>query len=119
MNVHSVVGELDSLIIGETTSDKVPPGHSYWVNVMCHDTESVRELATVDFQNGPISKNGVNGLTNEALLTILIHRTMALNEQFPCTENVKAAAHMKYALDYFNLRTSDRKIRGVADTMVK
>lgn len=119
MNVHSVVGELDSLIIGETTSDKVPPGHSYWVNAMYHDTESVRELATVDFQNGPIPVAGINGLTNEVLLTILIHRTTAINAQFPCEENQAAIYHMKEALDAFNQRTANRKARNVEGKMVK
>lgn len=67
----------------------------------------------VRFQDGPIPTNRVNGVTNEAMLAILIHRTKTLNERFPCEENEKALFHMKSALDWFNTRTEKRKVRGV------
>lgn len=68
---------------------------------------------TVEFQNGAVKEHGVNGLTNEALLAILIHRTQVLNERFPCRENSIAITKMQEALMWFDKRTADRKARGV------
>jgi hypothetical protein len=61
----------------------------------------------------------VNGLTNEVLLAILIHRTEALDAQYPCDENKEGIEHMKKALEAFNKRTANRKDRGVEDQLIK
>lgn len=105
------------LIIKHLATDKIPPGHSYYADISAGLNS--RPLTTIEFQNGPIPTNGTNGLTNEALLTILIHRTMVLNEQYPCEENANAIRHMKEALDAFNQRTVNRKARGVEGKLVK
>jgi hypothetical protein len=68
---------------------------------------------TVEFQNGAVKERGVNGVTNEALLAILIHRTQVLNERFPCRENSIAITKMQEALMWFDKRTADREARGV------
>lgn len=67
----------------------------------------------VEFQHGAVKENGVNGVTNEALLAIVIHRTQLLNERFPCRENSLATTKMQEALMWFDKRTADRKTRGV------
>ena len=77
------------------------------------DKEGHVQISEVSFQDGPIPANGVNGLTSEAVLAILIHRTSTLNANFPCEENELAILHMKKALDWFNTRTAKRKARGV------
>ena len=77
------------------------------------DKEGHARSCEVSFQDGPIPANGVNGLTSEAMLEILIHRTATLNTNFPCEENELAILHMKKALDWFNTRTAKRKARGV------
>jgi predicted secreted protein len=71
------------------------------------------QVTSIEFQNGPIKEAGVNGLTNEALLSILIHRTQVLNSRFPCRENAIAITKMEEALMWFNKRTADRQARGV------
>jgi hypothetical protein len=68
------------------------------------------------FQAGPVPANGVNGLTNEALLVLLIHRTQALDRQSPCDENKAAMASMHSALEAFERRTAGRAARGVEGT---
>lgn len=70
----------------------------------------------IDFQLGPVKENGVNGLTNEALLAILIHRTEFLNSKFHCEENDEAIRHMKQALVNLEVRTARRITRGVEGT---
>ncbi|TCB62218.1 hypothetical protein [Acinetobacter terrae] len=67
----------------------------------------------IDFQHGPVKQHGVNGVTSEALLAILIHRTKVLNGNFPCDENKRAISYMENALALFEQRTRDRLNRGV------
>lgn len=90
-------------------SNKERKGHEYAV-------QFGDNIHYVNFQNGAITANGVNGLTNELLLIILIHRTKYLNDLFPCQENEKAIEHMEQALAQFNKRTSDRIKRSVEGT---
>lgn len=72
------------------------------------------ELVTpIQFQHGPVKEHGVNGITSEALLAILIHRTKILNNNFPCEENKRAITYMENALALFEQRTRDRQQRGV------
>jgi hypothetical protein len=67
----------------------------------------------VEFQRGGVADNGVNGVTNEALLAILIHRTKHLNSKFACDENVRAITHMEEALVNLEVRSARRVVRGV------
>lgn len=76
------------------------------------------QTATIDFQRGPVKDNGVNGLTNEALLAILINRTQHLDDKFPCKENKEALFHMEAALEWLNQRTAARLQQGVEGTNV-
>ena len=72
------------------------------------------ELGLIEFQNGGIADNGVNGLTNEALLAIVAHRLDCFNTgPFPCRENAIAKTHVETALLWLEKRTKDRKVRGV------
>ncbi len=70
-------------------------------------------LTTIEFQAGPIPEYGVNGLTNELLLEILIDRTKRLDDMFPCRENKEAIGHMGYALAALIARTARRKAAGI------
>lgn len=70
----------------------------------------------IEFQHGPVSASGINGLTNEALLAILIHRTEVLDMQHASPYNTAAINHMRAAMDAFNTRTAEREARGVAGT---
>lgn len=66
------------------------------------------------FQNGPIGENGVNGITNEALLAIVEDRLAKFQAgPFACSENGKALLHVKDALYWLRARTIDRLERGV------
>lgn len=72
------------------------------------------------FQNGPINEVGVNGVTHEALLAILIHRMECFqNGDYACDENKSALVHLQAALDSMKARTLARMKRGVEGTSVK
>lgn len=75
------------------------------------------QLCRVDFQNGPIKEAGVNGVTHEALLAILIDRMEGFQAgQYASTDNQVALDHMKIALDALQNRTRARIARGVEGT---
>lgn len=68
----------------------------------------------IKFQNGPINEAGVNGLTHEALLAIIIDRLRSFQTgQFPCRENALALTHCEDALHWLQHRTRKRMERGV------
>jgi hypothetical protein len=72
-----------------------------------------RNHTTLSFQNGPIKEAGVNGLTNEALIAVLVHRLQFLNGKFPCRENALAITKLQEAGMWLDQRTMDRILRGV------
>ena len=80
----------------------------------------VHEHAYVRFQNGPIKENGVNGVTQEALLAIVIDRLRSFQAgPFSCGENQNALEHCKAALDMLKHRTRERIARGIEGTTQK
>lgn len=93
-------------------------GHCYRVVMRDPDPELTESSTWVRFQQGGVAERGVNGLTNEALLAILIHRTEVLNKRFPCEENDLAIRAMEEALGNFNVRTKRRLARGVEGKQV-
>ena len=87
------------------------PGHEYGIEFE-NANDGYGEFYEIRFQNGPVKVHGVNGITSEALLAILIHRTEILNGNFPCAENEEALAGLKQALYAFESRTKNRIQRG-------
>jgi hypothetical protein len=74
----------------------------------------------IPFQDGPLKEVGPNGLTNEALLAIVIDRLQGFNEgEWRCRENSVALTHLETALLWLDKRTKDRENRGVEGTMAK
>ena len=86
------------------------PGHEYGIELTY---DGGGEFIEIHFQKGAVKANGVNGITSEALLAILIHRTEVLNGNFPCAENEAAINGLKSALEAFESRTRDRIARQV------
>ena len=72
------------------------------------------------FQNGPIKEFGVNGITQEALLAIVIDRLRSFQAgPFSCRENAIALTHCEDALMWLQRRTVARIKRGVEGTNEK
>jgi len=67
----------------------------------------------LQFQMGLAKENGINGLTNEALLAVCEHRLKFLDAKFPCAENKEAITAIARAMDVLQQRTLDRQARGV------
>lgn len=78
------------------------------------------EHATVLFQNGPIKEAGVNGLTQEALLAIVIDRLRSFQAgPFSSRYNALALTKCEEALMWLQKRTLERIARGVEGTHAK
>lgn len=72
---------------------------------------------SIEFQRGPVKENGVNGLTNEALLAVVLHRLGVLNRPpYNCRENALAITKIEEALHWLDHRTKAREVRGVEGT---
>ncbi|MFA5901043.1 MAG: hypothetical protein WC829_18235 [Hyphomicrobium sp.] len=89
--------------------------HDYRITLKEEDTMA---MIRVIFQNGPIAEAGVNGVTHEALLAILIDRLRSFQAgPYPCAENMGALACLQQALDWLKQRTRARMERDVEGTM--
>jgi len=69
---------------------------------------------SIEFQNGPINEVGINGITQEILLAIVIDRLRSFQAgPFACVENEEALGYAQASLDALKKRTLDRMARGV------
>ncbi len=78
-----------------------------------------RELAILRFQNGAVKVNGegVNGITHEALIAIIIDRLDAFQAgPYANVYNADAVTALVAAKDALHRRTIDREKRGVEGT---
>jgi hypothetical protein len=74
-------------------------------------------ICLLTFQNGPIAEVGVNGLTHEALLAIIVDRLQAFQKgPFACRENALALTKIEEAQHWLHHRTMARMQRGVEGT---
>ena len=91
------------------------PHHFKVVN--SHNNE---ELVAIDFQEGPILENGLNGIFNEDLIIMVLERLKSFQaSDFACEENAMAIIKLEEALMWLRKRTLDRQKRGVQGTYNK
>lgn len=87
------------------------------------DTQGYRRSFSrvpIVFQNGPIAESGVNGISNEALLSIVEDRLKGFQSgPYACRENALALTHIQDALHWLLHRTRERVQRGVEGTSEK
>ena len=109
---HSVVSVVDEK--GEGGAN-----HVYAIEMLPR-TKSVAALPAqmIKFQKGPVSEAGQNGIHNEDLMTVVIHRLKNFQSgPYSCRENAIALTKMEEALHWLNARTIDREREGVEGTM--
>jgi len=77
-------------------------------------------IQIVNFQEGPIKENGVNGVANEDLIAMVICRIDHFQQsEFACYENDMAIAKLEESLLWLRKRTMGREKRGVEGTHIK
>lgn len=75
-------------------------------------------IYNLTFQNGPPAEVGTNGITQEALLAIVIDRLQSFQRgPFACRENALALTKIEEAVHWLNHRTRARATRGVEGTL--
>jgi hypothetical protein len=116
---HKVNGLNESIEILVTD----PPGqggacHEYRIEY-AHNGPTCNAI-DIHFQQGPIKENGVNGISQEALLTIIEDRLHCFETgPYACQENAMALFHIREAMQYLKQRTIKRIERGVEGTSEK
>jgi len=66
-----------------------------------------------------VKKDGdkkVNGVTNEEIIGVLLHRIQTLDDRLPCEENMMVEAKLRTALQWLNIRTLVRVNQKVEGT---
>lgn len=75
------------------------------------------EAIEIFFQNGPINEAGVNGVTQEVLLAIVIDRLRSFQAgKYACRENALALTKLEEGMQWLLSRTRARMARGVEGT---
>jgi hypothetical protein len=90
----------------------------------CHQylihTGGLGATCAIQFQNGPIKEFGVNGVSGEALVAVVIDRLRSFQAgSFACRENAVALIKLEEAMMWLQKRTRDRLARGVEGTNQK
>jgi hypothetical protein len=69
------------------------------------------------FQHGPIKEVGPNGVSNEALIAIVLDRMRSFQKtRWSCRENAVAITKLEEAMMWLHKRTNDRIRRNVEGT---
>lgn len=112
---HRTGSSADSLTIN--VMDEPGAGganHFYQITGFDEATGPIGGKVDVMFQNGTIPENGINGVTQEALLAIVIDRLRSFQDgPFANDYNQTALDYCNGALKALKARTTDRLARGV------
>jgi hypothetical protein len=114
MRTVDISRELNRRIICEDREiQKYNAAHHYKIL----DNSNGDILANINFQEGPIKEVGLNGITEEELIHILIDRYSEFQKsEFNCIENEESINLLVKILDIQRTRTNDRKKRNVEGT---
>lgn len=101
--------------IGIFAVDNPGPGGARHNYVMTYpDKNGYLKSQSIQFQCGVVTENGINGISQEALLAILIDRLAAfITGPYPSKETAEAHNYCCLALEALKRRTADRLNRGV------
>ena len=123
---HIVTGDSVNHQVTITVQDEPGQGgacHEYHIDWLTPDggmNDTKPNFLTVRFQNGPIKEFGINGVTQEALLAIVIDRLRGFQSgPYAIPYNASALVHCEKALSDLQTRTRERISRGVEGTNQK
>lgn len=82
-----------------------------------YSLETRETAGIIHFQNGPVNEVGINGISNESLLAIVIDRLQCFQtSKFSCRENALALTKLEEAMHWLKHRTELRINRGIEGT---
>jgi len=116
---HIVSGDQAVQLTITVTDEPGQGGANHRYHITTWKNEQPNSL-DIHFQEGPIKEFGVNGITQEALLAIVIDRLRSFQSgPFACRENAIALTHFEEGLMWLQRRTVARIKRGVEGTTQK
>lgn len=117
ITTHKVNGCNDGIDV-VAVDDPVNGAHAMYEIRHINSFEPARSWTKrLAFQNGPIKEAGVNGVTHEVLLAVVIDRLEGYQSgQFACEENAVALEALRTAVIALKSRTQKRLARGVEGT---
>lgn len=90
--------------------------HHYY-NIKFVDRNDEVQNHKIRFQEGPIKEYGVNGITDEHLIRIVLERIESFQDsEFKCEDNKAIIYNLKHTLLYMSNRRKERESRGVEGT---
>jgi hypothetical protein len=106
-------------LVIRTMDEAGPGGANHVYGIWQADETHCSPLATISFQNGGISECGVNGVTHEALLAIIVDRLKCFQAgRYPHPSNEEAKLFCLLAMNALHRRTHERLKRGVEGKVV-
>jgi len=84
------------------------------------EDQAWKNACVISFQDGPIAEAGINGISNEALVAVVIDRLQGFQSgDYKCRENAIALTKLEEAMHWLQHRTRERVSRGVEGTSTK
>lgn len=90
--------------------------YDLWFTAPDDEADTLVRAGHLAFQSGPIGEFGVNGITNELLIEVLMDRIHKLHAIMPCRENLLVEKNLGDALFWLKERTRKRREQGVEGT---
>jgi hypothetical protein len=120
IDVHEVGGVMSGIEVIADARNPENGNASHNYRCSWRGADGTDGYAHVHFQDGPIKEHGINGITNEILLGMVIDRLEGFQSgPYACEENAHALASTKDALGMLQYRTKRRIERGVEGTHEK
>lgn len=114
VRIHHVPGQSETVRVFPEGEDTDPGLYRLSISGPKQETGTNVMLR---FQKGPIPEAGANGLTNEALLAVVIDRLEQFQKgSLSCRENAIALTYLQNSLMWLQRRTMDRLQRKVEGT---
>lgn len=111
ITAHHELGGLNNDLKVTCLDEPMEPNmacHVYQINV------GPTPAATIHFQKGPVKEHGLNGISNEALLAIVLDRFKGFQTgKFASEDNAKSIDHLEAVLAIAKARTAGRVAAGV------
>ena len=75
-----------------------------------------KDYISIQWQEGVIKENGVNGIQIKDVIQVALDRTKEMNNLYPCRENEDTIMMLEQAILHQNNRDRDRKVRNIEGT---
>jgi hypothetical protein len=120
ITLHEVTGAASGIKVTADSRNLQNGNASHTYLCSWLESEGTQCHSYIHLQEGPIAEVGINGITNEILLAIVIDRLEGFQtSKYACEENASALAYLKDGLGMLQYRTKRSIAREVEGTSVE